>query len=744
MSASSRKPVSYRDQRAAPRRETLPLIALKSVLYVVAVWLYLRQLASGSAQMSAMIAAPLGALAAAWLVPKLRAGALLLVFLALVGLSWGLSEWLLDSTGVWMGIPPKPTLVGADIIFFAMLSFAVVFLLRGLTGRARLFSVFEAAFVIGAVVYTFAEHRNLSLDQPRFFSDWVFANGLDPQVLLRGLGAVVAALSVLMLLEADRITKLITSLATLLLVGWGVYALIKDVHIPLDVHTGGVGLTKKEQNKKGNKDGKGDKGGGQGKDGEGKGKDGEGKGKGGEGSGNGNGDGNGGGNSPPPPNPVAVSVFHATYEPPTGILYFRQQVLSKYDGHHLVAESDPQFDTDVITTFPSDTELTAAPVQNPDFHKRVPTSMYLLVDHPQPFALTNSLSIGPRQNPDPRRFVAAYSAVSLVPAQSSNSRLIGRASVGAGWTPEQREHYLARPDDPRYEALAEEILRDIDPRFMGEDLMKALLIKRHLEKNGFYTRKKTYSNDDDPTAAFLFGDMNGYCVHFAHSAAHLFRSVGIAARVAIGYAVDTRLQGGGSTVLIMADRAHAWPEIHVDGVGWVTFDIYPEKSDEVPQTVVSRSLESMLGELARDDKSAGKMADPNTEPFEMPWAAIVWAFALLLASLLLLAYLLKLARILLAGRNHRYALRATLDRFADVGERRAFGETRERFAARLAETTPSLKALTLAHLRAAYGAGADADWRALSAAVRTELRAALPWHRRLLGALNPIGWIFTR
>lgn len=722
------------------RRETLPLIALKSVLYVVAVWLYLRELASGTAQVSAMIAAPLGALVAAWWVPKLRAGAFLLVFLALIGLSWGLSEWLLDSTGVWMGVPPKPTLVGADIIFFAVFSFAVVFLLRGLTGRARLFSVFEAAFVIGAVVYTFAEHRNLSLDQPRFFSDWVFANGLDPQVLLRGLGAVVAALSVLMLLEADRLTKLITSLITLLLVGWGVYALIKDVHIPLDVHTGGVGLTKQEQN---SKDGEG--GGGEGKSGEGKGGEGkDGEGKGGGGRGNGDGDGGGGGGSPPPPNPVAVAVFHATYEPPAGILYFRQQVLSKYDGHHLVAEAEPQFDTDVITTFPSDAELTAAPVQNEDFHTRIPTSMYLLVDHPQPFALTNSVSIAPRQNPDSRRFVAAYSAVSLVPAQSSNARLVGRSSVGADWTEEQRAHYLGRPDDPRYEALAEEILRDIDPRFMGEDLMKALLIKRYLEKNGFYTRKKTYSNEDDPTAAFLFGDMHGYCVHFAHSAAHLFRSMGIAARVAIGYAVDTRLQGGGSTVLIMADRAHAWPEIHVDGVGWVTFDIYPEQSDEVPQNVVSRSLESMLGELARDDKSAGKMADPNAEPFQMPWAAIGWAFALTLLGVLLLAYLLKLARIVLAGRNHRYALRATLDRFADVGERRAFGETRERFAARLAETTPSLKALTHAHLRAAYGSGADADWRALSAAVRAELRAALPWHRRVLGALNPIGWIFTR
>lgn len=719
--------------------ESAGLIGVKTLLHVAAVWLYLRTLASGQAQIAAMIATVLAAIVAARAHRRLRVSGLLLVFLGLVGAAWGISEWLLDSTGIWMGVPPIPTLVGADIVYFAVLAFAAIFLLRSLTGRARLFSVFEAAFVIGAVVYTFADHRNLALDQPRFFSDWVFANGLDPQVLLRGLGAVVAGLSVLMLLEADRLTKLLSSLATLLLLGWAVYALIKDVHIPVEVHTGGVGLTQNEQNKgDSNNDSKDNDGKGGGSNGDGKG-----DGNSNNNNNNNNNSGGGGGGSPPPPHPIAVAVFHASHEPANGILYFRQQVLSKYDGHHLVAEPDPQYDTDVITTFPSDQDLAAAPVQNPDFHTRVPTSMYLLVDHPQPFALTNSVSIGPKQNPDPRRFVAAYSAISLVPALS-DGRLVGRQSVGADWTLEQREHYLARPDDPRYETLAQEILRDIDPRFMGEDLMKALLIKRYLEKEGFYTRKKTYSNEDDPTAAFLFGDMNGYCVHFAHSAAHLFRSMGIASRVAIGYAVDTRLQGGGSTVLIMADRAHAWPEIHVDGVGWITFDIYPEKSDEVPQNIVSRSLESMLGELARDDKSAGKMADPNTKPFEIPWAAIGWVLLYLLLGVLALAYALKLARIAVAGSNHRYALRATLDRFADVGLRRAFGETRERFAARVAELTPSLQALTQAHLRAAYGAGADADWRALSRTVRTELRAALPWHRRALGALNPVGWIFTR
>ncbi|MEZ4465590.1 MAG: transglutaminase-like domain-containing protein [bacterium] len=324
------------------------------------------------------------------------------------------------------------------------------------------------------------------------------------------------------------------------------------------------------------------------------------------------------------------------------------------------------------------------------------------------------------------------------------ARLLGRDSVPKAWTPEERAHYLALPDDPRYPALAEELLRDIDPRFMSDDLMKALVIKRHLETHGFYTRKKTYNDVEDPTAAFLFGDLHGYCVHFAHSAALLFRSVGIASRVAIGYAVDTRLQGGGSTVLVMADRAHAWPEIYLDGVGWITFDIYPEQSDEVPQVVVSRSLESMLGELAREDKTAGRAADPATTAWEIPWGAIGLGLLFALAGLLAIAFGGKWSRQVLARQSPRFAFAATLDAFADLGERRRLGESRERFAQRLAPLAPSLVPLTRSHLRSVLGRGPDQDIHALRRQVQAELRAALPWWRRLLAHLNPVGWLLTR
>ena len=213
------------------------------------------------------------------------------------------------------------------------------------------------------------------------------------------------------------------------------------------------------------------------------------------------------------------------------------------------------------------------------FHAHVPTSMFLMVSHPQPIGLGQATQYTPLDNPDPRRFVAAYGVDSLVPI-AEPGRLLGRLAVPMTWTEDEKKHYLEIPDDPRYAALAQQITRELDPRYMNDPVMTAYAIKRFLEVEGFYSLAQKELVGTDPVAKFLFGEMKGYCVHFAHAAVFLFRSQGIPARVALGYAVQTRQRGGGSAILIAGNMAHAWPEIYIDGVGWMTFDVYPERSDE--------------------------------------------------------------------------------------------------------------------------------------------------------------------
>jgi protein-glutamine gamma-glutamyltransferase len=713
--------------------DSLLVLSLKGMLYAAAVALYLRTLATPAAIYAGWGALSL-ALLTAWFSQAQRWRMWVGLSMAAVALALAapLGQWFLSSG---TGGSARGALLWADATYFSLLTFGTVLALRTLSHRWRPFSVLEVGFVVGSVVYTFLQHRNRAMTEPRFLSDWALSQGYDPgKDILLPLGLVVTLASLTMLLRAQRATKLLSSVIALALLTWGAYELLDKIDLPKPViDTNGLGLTSDES--KDGKDGQGNA-----------------DGKGGGGGGNSNNPFDGPSKPPDVIVPVAIAVLHDDHKPLDDLFYFRQQVLSRYNGHHLVNSLDADFDADVITRFPTTAPVTAAPVQDPAFHLRVPTSMFLLTDHPQPLALTNSVDVSPLENPNPDHFVAAYKATSLT-LSMDYSRLIGRKSIPDDWTQAQRDHYLEIPDDPRYAALSDIIVRDLDPRYADDDIMRAFVIKRYLEHEGFYTRKERHADDVDPAASFLFGSMRGYCVHFAHSAVYLLRSQGIAARVALGYAVDGQMRRGGSAVMITNDRAHAWPEIYVDGVGWITFDIYPERSDEPPGRPIDQSLENVLGELARKDKTGGKAADPNQKPFRMPWRAIGLSIGGFIASLLVLAYLAKLTRLLLlplltsGAARERWLFRATLDRLSDLGLQRAEGETRERYARRLQNLTPALDRLTSLHLRRALGPDYPPDPAATGAAaaeVRRELRRALPLHRRALGWLNPIGWWFSR
>ena len=249
---------------------------------------------------------------------------------------------------------------------------------------------------------------------------------------------------------------------------------------------------------------------------------------------------------------------------------------------------------------------------------------------------------------------------------------------------------------------------------------------------------------------FLFGNLRGYCVHFAHSAVHLLRSQGVAARVALGYAVDLRNRGEGSSLLIMANTAHAWPEIHVAGIGWIPFDIYPEQSDEPPPGLVQQSLESLLGELARDDEmntAFNRQAKQNwTLMLERMMRMLAMAFVLCLLCL----YGTALGRRFYLSRstaNGRQRFRLVLDGLSNLGYRRLPNETREEFSNRMQMFCPSLKQMTRYYQGYVYGDPTEQDCENLvkaHARINEELRRSLPLYRRGLGLLNPIGWLRTR
>ena len=124
-----------------------------------------------------------------------------------------------------------------------------------------------------------------------------------------------------------------------------------------------------------------------------------------------------------------------------------------------------------------------------------------------------------------------------------------------------------------------------------------------------------------------------------------------------------------------------------------------------------------------------------------------------LLLLVVLFYLIKLWRraapLLFGGGSlPRLVYRAELDRLSEAGLRRRWGESREGLAARLSARLPALVPLTHALLRAAFGPpgcpASPAELSALARRFRGELRASVPFWRRMLGMLTPWSWLGTR
>lgn len=72
---------------------------------------------------------------------------------------------------------------------------------------------------------------------------------------------------------------------------------------------------------------------------------------------------------------------------------------------------------------------------------------------------------------------------------------------------------------------------------------------------------------------FLTTDKVGYCEQFAAAMAVMARSLGVPARVAVGFLGPQRLEDG--SYLYTSDDLHAWPEVYFGGSGWVRFEPTP-------------------------------------------------------------------------------------------------------------------------------------------------------------------------
>ena len=706
----------------------------RALIHGIAWFVLVATLAPAGSAMAAFIGGALGCLSGAKLArTTLRTPAILLAATVLLCLVVWLDSAFTQGSALAGAVGPVSALRIATT-FAALLTAAIVSgALRACSKRRSIFGVFELLLVAVAFTQLFIPHRHGAINRPFYLADWIIALGWDPTWLFLFVGGTATALGLVLLLREPRFGRAIVNLGII-----GALLALIVIATPMlgmpPPPEGGAGLGLRPENSDA-------------REGDGTAQTPRG------GSTNGalefrNKYDTGGDRVP-----VAVVLFHDDYSPPSGVYYFRQGAFSQYNGRKLVVSGRRDVDRDLIPFFPArPIQIEDAPEMNEN-RGPLETTIALMADHMQPFALEAPVEVAPMQNPSPNRFRRIYKATSGVLTADYTAML--DAPLGStSWSKELWAHYTETPPDARYRELSTDIIEELPDDLRRNPIAQAFVVTDWLGKQGIYSLKNEHSGAEDPTASFLFGDLTGYCVHFAHAAVYLMRSLGLPARVATGYAVSEAARQGGSSLLLSGAASHAWPEVYVDGFGWVVLDVYPEQALDPPEPPMDADLQRLLGELARGASPIPMSATdlPRIKELARDLTLKTGTWLLVLITLVLAGlYVIKVWRRLSpsfasAGSLPRVAYRAELDRIAEVAIARTPGESREAFARRLRDRLPSFERLTSTHIAAAFG-GPLADPDALrdqAAEVRRDLRQSFPKWRRFLGLATPWSWLRSK
>lgn len=124
---------------------------------------------------------------------------------------------------------------------------------------------------------------------------------------------------------------------------------------------------------------------------------------------------------------------------------------------------------------------------------------------------------------------------------------------------------------PRVEAILQPLARQI----VGEgatSISVALTIEQHLQREYRYALRFVPPVREDPVIWFLLHGRVGHCEYFASAMALMLRSVGVPARVQVGFAGGEAQPDG--SFLVRDSHAHAWVLAWVNG-RWQVFDPTP-------------------------------------------------------------------------------------------------------------------------------------------------------------------------
>jgi len=143
--------------------------------------------------------------------------------------------------------------------------------------------------------------------------------------------------------------------------------------------------------------------------------------------------------------------------------------------------------------------------------------------------------------------------------------------------------YVPATVTERLKRLAEEITQDKETNFD-----KVMEITRFLRTEITYSETVDIpENVADPIDWFIFESKEGFCNYYATAEIIMLRSIGIPARLVVGFN-EGDYQPEDRSYQVKVQNSHAWPEVYFPGFGWVEFE--PTASVPLPAFLTSQSL----------------------------------------------------------------------------------------------------------------------------------------------------------
>lgn len=309
---------------------------------------------------------------------------------------------------------------------------------------------------------------------------------------------------------------------------------------------------------------------------------------------------------------------------------------------------------------------------------------------------------------------------------------------------------------------------------------KALALQEYFRTGFEYTLDVDGGHSVDRMEQFVFEVRAGYCEQFAGTYAALARSIGLPARVAVGFTPGD-LDPASGLYRVRGEHAHAWPEVYLDGIGWLRFEPTPGRGAPGDEVYTGHAAEQSGGLVDVRSPDTPEEAAPAISETTLPPRPPVpletepepvagtdgaggsspWPGRLAIAALAVAIPAVLLAGVTWLQRWWRRRQAVTVDEQVEVAWREAWeatallglvpgdGETPIEFAARtrgrLGPGDEALARLATLTVRTCYaadepGAAAAGEARELSGQVAVHARHRAPRTTRVRARFDPRDW----